>query len=92
MLLSLLPLAYAAVQLAEPEVTMGGERAQPELVGPGEGLPVVRLGRLLIRRVGVRGDLAKKAQNPGLESHRPGVPRRGPNVAQGPGAAPGSKS
>jgi hypothetical protein len=66
MLLGLLPLAKAAVQLAEAEVTMGGEWAHPELIGPDESLAVVRLGRLLIRRLRLRADLAEKAENPGL--------------------------
>jgi hypothetical protein len=66
MFLGLLPLPHAAVQLVEPEVTMAGERAHSEFVGPGEGLAIVRLGRLLIWRVGLCGDLAEEAENPGL--------------------------
>src|SRR5262245_18767552 len=64
--LGLLSLAQAAVQLAETEMTVGSERAHPELLGPGEGLAVLRRGRLLIRRVGLRGDLAEETSHPGL--------------------------
>ena len=36
----------SAIELAEAEVAVGDERAHAELVGPGEGLAVVLLGRL----------------------------------------------
>jgi len=38
------PVTGAVEQLAEAEVAVGGQRAHPELVGPGEGLGVVPLG------------------------------------------------
>jgi hypothetical protein len=59
-------LADAPVELAETKVAVGGERAHAELVGPGEGLAVMSLRRLQIGRVGVGGDLAEEAQDPGL--------------------------
>jgi len=36
--------ATAAVERTQAEVAVGGQRAHPELVGPGEGLGVVPLG------------------------------------------------
>src|SRR5262245_8607777 len=39
-LLGLPPVAGAAVEPAQAEVTVGGEGTHPELVGPGEGLAV----------------------------------------------------
>jgi hypothetical protein len=45
---------------------VGGKRAHPELVGPGEGLAVVRRGGFLIRRLGLLGYLTEESENPGL--------------------------
>jgi hypothetical protein len=41
---SLCPVTGAVEQLAEAEATVGNERAHPEIVGPCEGLSMVRLG------------------------------------------------
>jgi hypothetical protein len=40
-LLCLRSIAGAVVEVAEPEVAVGNERANPEFVGPGEGLGVL---------------------------------------------------
>src|SRR5262245_30424347 len=62
MLLRLLALAGAPVELAEAEVAVGDEGAHAELVGQSEGLAVVGLGPVALRRIPPRGDFADKAQ------------------------------
>ncbi len=52
-------------------MAVGDERAHAELVGPGEGLAVVRIGGRRVRRVGLRGDLAEEAQDPGFVAALP---------------------
>ena len=44
MLLCLRLLPSAPIELAKAEVAVGGQRAHPELVGPGEGLIVMPFG------------------------------------------------
>ena len=45
---------------------MGDEGAHAELVGQGQGLTVVVLGRLDLGRIAMRGDLAEQAESPRL--------------------------
>src|SRR5262249_11515214 len=64
----LLPLASRGIQRAETAVTMGLERAHTQCLGQGQGLPVVGCGRLDMRRLAPRRNLAEEAQGIRLES------------------------
>jgi hypothetical protein len=58
----LLPTARLAIQLAQPVVTVGHERAHAQLLGQGQGLLVVGFGRRGIGGIGVGLDSAKLVQ------------------------------
>ena len=68
MFVRLLLLASPAVELAEPEVAVGDERAHPELVGERHGPTVRSLSFLHLQGIAMQGDLAEEAERPRLES------------------------
>src|SRR5262249_52201063 len=67
-LLRLLSLARAAVELAEPEVAVGDERAHAARLGERQSLAVVRLAALSIEAVRMGCDVAEQVQRMGRES------------------------
>ena len=58
----LLPLACLGIQGAEAEVAVGLERAHAEFLSQGEGLAVVGFGRLDLRGIAPRRNVAEEAQ------------------------------
>src|SRR5215475_11696077 len=64
----LLPLAHRGIQRAETTVTMGLERAHAQSLSQSKGLTVVGCGRLDLRRLAPRRNLAEEAQGIRLES------------------------
>ena len=60
--------AALCIQRAEAAVAVGLQRAHAEFVGQGEGLAVVGCGRLGLRRIALRSDVAEEAQGPCLVS------------------------
>ena len=64
----LLPLAGRGIQRAEATVTMGYKRAHAQCLSQGQGLTVVGCGRLDLRRLAPRRNLAEEAQGIRLES------------------------
>src|SRR5262245_7125118 len=62
--LSLLATTSALVELAQPEVAVGRQRAHLELVGQGQRLAVVGFGLLHFGWISPGGDLAKEAERP----------------------------
>ena len=57
----LFPLAGRGIQRAETAVTMGLERAPAQLLSQRKGLTVVGCGRLDLRRLAPRRNLAEEA-------------------------------
>src|SRR3972149_6862548 len=63
-LLALMPLTRAPVELAEPEVAVGDERAHPQLLGERERVTVVAVS--VLRGIAAGGDLTQGPQGPRL--------------------------
>ena len=59
--MGLLSSSHPTIQDAETAVAVGLEWAHAEFVGEGEGLLVGGFGRRALRRITLRGNLAKKA-------------------------------
>src|SRR5262245_39295014 len=67
MLPCLRPVPGTLVQLAEPEVAVGGEGSHAEFGGQSPCVTVVANRPFNRRRIAVRGDLAQEAKRPALE-------------------------
>ena len=63
---SLFSLSYLAIEGSEAEMTVGQERAHPEFLSQGAGLPIVRFGLLNLKRLAMSEALTEEPVCPGL--------------------------
>ena len=70
-MLASLPCTLVLEQLGQMRMTLGGERAHTELLGQGEGLPIIALRICRIAWLPVRSDHTEQTYTPCLMASLP---------------------